>query len=184
MDGTLTDRLADRLKALRRERGLSLDALAAASGISRATLSRLENAEVSPTAEALGKLCSVYALTMSRLLAMVEQGFRPLLRRADQDEWTDPDTGFVRRAISPPAAPLAGEVIEGWLPPGARIAYDAPSVPGLEHHLVMRDGGLELEVNGETHDLRPGDCLRYRLHGASEFRADAEIGARYLLVLI
>ena len=35
-------------------------------------LSRMENAEVSPTAQVLGKLCAVYGLTTSRLLYMVE----------------------------------------------------------------------------------------------------------------
>ncbi len=41
MSDALTTRLATHLKDLRLARGLSLDALAAASGISRATLSRL-----------------------------------------------------------------------------------------------------------------------------------------------
>ena len=47
----LTTRLADRLRELRRERGWSLDDLASRSGISRATLSRMEKADVSSTAE-------------------------------------------------------------------------------------------------------------------------------------
>ena len=50
-------RLAQRLRELRHERGWSLDELAARSGVSRATLSRLENNEVSPTAAVLGRLC-------------------------------------------------------------------------------------------------------------------------------
>ena len=36
--------------------------------VSRASLSRLENAEVSPTASVLGRLCAAYGLTMSRLM--------------------------------------------------------------------------------------------------------------------
>lgn len=57
----LDARLARRLAELRTSRGWSLDALAARSGVSRATLSRLENAEVSPTAALLGKLCAPMA---------------------------------------------------------------------------------------------------------------------------
>jgi len=84
---TLTDneteqRLAARLKQLRVEQGWSLDQLASASQVSRATLSRLENGEVSPTTSVLGKLCAAYGLAMSRLLRMVEDDFPPLLRRA------------------------------------------------------------------------------------------------------
>ena len=66
------DRLiAQRLKALRGERAWSLDELGARSGVSRATLSRLENGETSPTTAVLGRLCSAYGMTLSRLMLMV-----------------------------------------------------------------------------------------------------------------
>src|SRR5438034_5302546 len=108
MDG----RLAERLRSLRAERGWSLDELAQRSNVSRATLSRLENAEVSPTASVLGKLCAAYGLTMSRLMHMVEDEFVPLVRRSAQSVWTDPTIGFRRRSVSPPAQGLAAEVLE------------------------------------------------------------------------
>ncbi len=57
-DASIDRRIAQRLKGLRAERGWSLDELAGRSSVSRATLSRLENAEVSPTANVLGKLCA------------------------------------------------------------------------------------------------------------------------------
>src|SRR4051794_33060577 len=101
-------RLAQRLRTLRAERIWSLDELASRSGVSRATLSRLENGDVSPTASVLGKLCAAYGLTMSRLMRMVEDDFIPLVRRADQPVWIDPETGFRRRSVSPPAQALAG----------------------------------------------------------------------------
>ncbi|MEC9347660.1 MAG: XRE family transcriptional regulator [Pseudomonadota bacterium] len=183
MDDTLTTRLAERLKKLRQERGYSLDSLADLSGVSRATLSRLENAETSPTAEVLSKLCTAYAMTLTRLLSMVEEGYTPLLRRTAQPLWTDSARGFRRRAVSPPASDLAAEVIECTLDPGTEIDYAAPPVNGLEHHLVMQEGRLELTVDGQMHELGAGDCLRYRLFGASHFRTGGE-GARYLLVLV
>ena len=48
--------LAERLAALRTAAGWSLDELATRSGVSRATLSRLERAETSPTATLLSRL--------------------------------------------------------------------------------------------------------------------------------
>src|SRR6185437_455408 len=103
-DQTSLDRLlAQRLKSLRAERGWSLDELARRGAVSRATLSRLENAEVSPTASVLGKLCAAYGLTMSRLMHLVEDDFAPLVRRDAQPLWTDPTIGFRRRSVSPPA---------------------------------------------------------------------------------
>lgn len=180
----LTPRLAARLRSLRQDRDWTLDRLAEASGVSRATLSRLENAEVSPTTEVLGRLCSAFGMTLSRLLAEVETGFQPVVREGERSLWHDAAAGFERRVVSPPAGALQGEVIECRLAPGAAIDYEAPPVPGLEHHLVMLDGTLEVTVDGAAHRLAAGDCLRYRLSGASAFRADGAHGASYLLFLV
>jgi transcriptional regulator with XRE-family HTH domain len=127
---SIDQRIAGRLKSLRHERGWSLDELAGRSGVSRATLSRLENAEVSPTASVLGKLCATYGLTMSRLMHMVEGEFAPLMRRAAQPVWRDDETGFRRRSVSPPAQTLAGEALECELWPNTRIDYDSAPRPG------------------------------------------------------
>jgi transcriptional regulator with XRE-family HTH domain len=185
LDGTLVERrLAERLKALRGERGWSLDELAGISGVSRATLSRLEKAEVSPTTAVLGRLCSAYGLTLSRLLSMAEEGFQPLIRPEGQPEWHDSEAGFRRRSLSPPSQALSGEVLECEIRPGARIDYLQPPRPGLEHHLLLLEGALDVTIEGQRHQLAPGDCLRYRLQGASCFETVAGVGARYLLFLV
>ncbi len=181
---SLDARLAQRLRTLRQERGWSLDDLAKRSGVSRASLSRLENAEVSATAQVLGKLCSAYGLTLSRLIRLVEDGFAPWVPQIDQPVWTDPATGFIRRSVSPPAHSLAGEVIEACLPIDTEIAYDAPPRPGLEHHLLLLDGALSVTLAGAVHSLRPGDCLRYQLFGPSRFQTPPDSGARYLIFLV
>ncbi|PWV90866.1 transcriptional regulator with XRE-family HTH domain [Phyllobacterium myrsinacearum] len=182
--GSMDQRIARRLKGLRVEREWSLDELARRSMVSRATLSRLENAEVSPTAQVLGKLCSAYGLTMSRLMHMVEDEFAPLIRRDAQAVWIDPSVGFRRRSVSPPAQTLAGEMLECELDPGARISYDNPPRPGLEHYLLLIDGQLEVSVDGQAHALNPGDCLRYQLFGPSTFATSEHSGARYVLFML
>jgi transcriptional regulator with XRE-family HTH domain len=181
----LTDRrIAERLKALRAERGWSLDELAKSCQVSRATLSRLENAEVSPTTHVLGKLCTAYGMPISRLMQMVEDDYAPLMRRGSQPVWRDPGIGFRRRSVSPPARSLAGEVLDCELDPGTRITYERPPRPGLEHHLVLIEGRLQLTIDDTLHDLRPGDCLRYQLTGASIFATPADRGARYFLFIV
>ena len=185
-DNDTEQRLAARLKQLRVERGWSLDQLANASQVSRATLSRLENGEVSPTTAVLGKLCAAYGLAMSRLLRMVEDDFAPLLLRAQQSVWTDPQpgVGFIRRCVSPPSRALAGEALECELGAGVTIAYATSPRPGMEHHLLLQEGRLNVTVDGRSHALQAGDCLRYQLHGASTFVTPADSGARYFLFIV
>lgn len=180
----LSSRLADRLKELRQSRGWPLDRLAAESGLSRASLSRMEKGEVSPTAESLGRLCAAYGLPLSRLMMMVEETFTPKVSFEAQSEWRDPETGYTRRSVSPPAGGLSGEVLECHLPPGTSIRYNAPPKPGQEHHLIVLDGALTLTVDGTAHQLAAGDCLRYHLSGPNGFDTSPERGARYMLVLI
>jgi len=181
---SVDQRIATRLKALRLERGWSLNQLAERSSVSRATLSRLENAEVSATANVLGRLCAAYGLTLSRLMVMIENDFAPLIRPVDQPLWTDPETGYRRRSLSPPAQTLAGEVLECRLQPGTRISYDAPPKPGLEHHLILRAGRLTISIGDDTHDLQAGDCLRYQLFGSNVFSTPDDEGAEYLLFIV
>jgi transcriptional regulator with XRE-family HTH domain len=95
-------RLAARLAALRLQQNWSLDELSVASGISRASLSRIERSEVSPTAEVLNQLCIVYGMTMSRLLSEVEQTADNLFRADQQSLWQDELNGFERRMLIPP----------------------------------------------------------------------------------
>ena len=176
-------RLAERLRELRRARRWSLDELSALSGVSRASLSRIETGEVSPTASVLGRLAGAHRTTVSRLLADLEGDAPALVRRSEQPEWIDPATGFRRRSISPPALDFDCEMLCCELPAGARIDYPLPPRLGLEHHLYLMDGALELTVEGTVHHLRAGDCLRYKLMGASRFVAAGREPARYILVL-
>ncbi|MFP2956683.1 helix-turn-helix domain-containing protein [Myxococcus sp. 1LA] len=180
----IDQQIAQRLRALRAERRWSLDELARRSQVSRATLSRLENAEVSATATVLGKLCAAYGLPLSRLMHMVEADFVPLVRRDTQPVWTDPSVGFTRRSVSPPAQRLVGEALACELAPGAHITYDEPPRRGLEHHLLLLEGQLDITVDGQTHTLQPGDCLRYQLFGPSAFSTPKQRGARYVLFLV
>jgi transcriptional regulator with XRE-family HTH domain len=180
----LDERLAARLAELRTERGWSLDELAGRSGVSRSTLSRLERGEISPTAALLGKLAPVYERTMSRLLAEVEGEPAQVVRAGDQAVWRDDGAGFTRRVVSPPHAGLRGEVIEAVLDPGADLGYEHPPVPGLEQHVWILEGDLELTDEDRVHILRTGDCLRFRLWGSTRFRNLGKDRVRYTIFTV
>ncbi|MFJ1559295.1 helix-turn-helix domain-containing protein [Streptomyces mirabilis] len=177
-------RLGARLAELRSERGWSLGELAERSGVSRSTLSRAERAEISPTASLLNRLCAVYGRTMSQLLSEVEAEPVPVVRAADQTVWADETSGFVRRSVSPPHAGLRGELVEGRLGAGADLAYDRPPVPGLEQHIWVLDGTLEVTAQDVEHRLDAGDCLRLRVWGPTRFRCPGPEDVRYALAVV
>jgi transcriptional regulator with XRE-family HTH domain len=180
----LEARLAQRLFKLREDTGRSLDELAEQTGLSRATLSRFERGETSPSAAQLSRLASAYGLSASRVLADVEAaGPARLLRMADQQVWFDRASGFTRRMCSPPMAGFSTEVIAGELAAGARVAYDAPSFPALEHHLCLLQGQLRMQLDGAHHQLDAGDTLAWQPSGATAFENPGDTPARYLLAM-
>ena len=177
-------RLAARLAELRADHGWSLGELAERSGVSKSTLSRAERAEISPTAALLNRLCAVYGRTMSRLLAEVEAEPTLLVPAAEQPVWRDRASGFVRRSVSPPHAGLRGELVEGRLAAGADISYDRPPVPGLEQHIWVLEGALEVTARETEHHLGTGDCLRLRVWGPTRFRCAGPADVRYVLAVV
>ncbi|MFJ8193738.1 helix-turn-helix domain-containing protein [Streptomyces sp. NPDC096094] len=177
-------RLAARLAELRAEHNWSLGELAERTGVSRSTLSRAERAEISPTASLLNRLCAVYGRTMSRLLSEVEATPALLVRAAEQPLWEDRSAGFVRRSVSPPHAGLRGELVEGRLAAGADLAYDRPPVPGLEQHIWVLEGALEVAAQDVEHHLGTGDCLRMRVWGPTRFRCAGPEDVRYALAVV
>ncbi|MBI3347148.1 MAG: helix-turn-helix domain-containing protein [Burkholderiales bacterium] len=182
-DDPFERQLAGRLAALRTAAGWSLDELAARSGVSRATLSRLERAETSPTATLLSRLARAHGLPLSRLLADAEALPVRLLRAADQPRWHDQQSGFERRMCCPPLAGFATEVIEARLAPGAELVYEEPTVARLEHHLCLLEGQVSLTLQGHAYQLTAGDSISFRCLGRSAFANPGAEPARYLLAM-
>ena len=183
----INDRIAARVRGLRARRGLSLEAVAERSGVSRSMISLIERGESSPTAAVLDRLAAGLGVTLASMFAGDAQpDASPLSRRGEQRTWRDPETGYVRRNLSPPAHPSPIELVEVVLPPGARVAYDAPPVPRgtpIAQQIWILDGRLELAVGDATHALEAGDCLAMTLDAPVVFRNPGEREVRYLVAL-
>src|SRR5260221_9595423 len=89
-------RIAQRLRLERDSRGWSLADLAERSGVSKATISKIERAEVSPTAVVLVRLASAFDLTLAGLMPRAEGQGERISRAADHQVWRAPQTGYLR----------------------------------------------------------------------------------------
>jgi len=181
--------IARRIRRERKARGWSIADLAAASGVSRAMISKVERAEASPTAALLGRLSGAFHLTVSTLLARAEAdaGAAParVARAAAQPVWTDPATGYRRRAVSPLGSDP--ELVEVELPPGARVAYTAASVAFLRGQVVVvLAGRLVIEEGAAETVLGAGDSLAFDLaapRGHAFRNPSGARACRYLVAL-
>jgi len=177
--------LAGNLRMARETRGWTLAELAARSGVSRAMLSKIERCESSPTAALLGRLSAAFGLTMSQLFAQIEDQPRGQVARRDQQPvWRDPETGFLRRSLSP-HGPGPLELVWGEMPPGAEITYPAASRSFItDQQLVVVDGELTVLLGVTTHSLAAGDCLRFGPPQEVTFRNPGAARCRYVIALL
>lgn len=173
--------LAQRLMNLRKAKSLTIEQAAELSGVSRATLSRIERGETSPTAHVMGRLSSLYGLTLSQLLVGLDDNAPDLIKWQNSQKWEDVETGFIRTLISPPSRGFDVEIMHGSLPVGARIDYNSPPLDALEQHIIVLQGQLDVSFNHQDYRLGPLDCLRVKLHGPSQFSNTATETVAYLI---
>ena len=182
----LNERIARRVRALRAGRALSLEALAARSGVSRSMISLVERGESSATAVVLDKLAAALGVTLASLFDAPDEPRPggPVARRDDQPRWRDPESGYVRRMVTPAGAPQPMQIVEVEFPPRARVAFDAPARELRAHQQVwVLEGAMDVTVGDERHRLRAGDCLAMRLDRPTLFHNPTREPARYVVVI-
>lgn len=175
----LTIRIGRRIAERRAALALSLDAVAEATGVSRAMVSRIERGEVNASAVVLDRLASGLGLTLSALFG--EPAASPFLAAAAQPLWRDPVTGYRRREVAP--AEAATRLVEIELPPGATVAFPPSASRSLRQLLWVLDGTVEVETAGTLWTLGRGDCLAMSAGAGNTFRNPTDGAVRYAVVL-
>jgi transcriptional regulator with XRE-family HTH domain len=187
-DSDLNRRIGDRVRELRDARGLSLDALAGRSGVSRSMISLVERGESSPTAAVLEKLATGLGVTLASLfdapVAASRSPCGPLSRRDDQPQWRDPASGYLRRNVSPPGVPQPFQIVEVHFPPGGRVAFEngARDARMLQQVWVL-EGSIDITVGDQRYRLREGDCLAMELDRPTMFHNPTRKATRYAVVI-
>lgn len=187
----VNERLARRLVELREERGLTIEALAARSGVSRAMISKIERAESSPTATVLNKLAIGLAVLLPALFTPDGhaeprlQQRNPVVSRKGQPEWRDPETGYTRRTLTPATAQQPLQLSEVHFPAGKRVTFEnAFGAHSVHQQIWILDGHMDIHLAGETSHLKPGDCMAMKLDSPITFHNPGSKAARYLVAIV
>ncbi len=176
-------RIGARIRIERESRGWSLTELAERAAVSRAMIHKVERGDSSPTANLLGKLSGALGLSMSTLMARAEAPEGRLLRKADQPLWTDPDTGYLRRQVSP-RSDMPVEIVEVTLPAGARVPMPASAYAFLRQLIWVLDGALTFIEGGTRHEMQAGDCLELGPPADCVFANETDRACTYSVTLL
>jgi transcriptional regulator with XRE-family HTH domain len=177
-------RIAARVRGLRTEQDLTLDTLAAQSGVSRSMLSLIERGESSPTAIVLEKVARGLGVSLAALFDDPAASADPVARHADHSPWRDPESGYIRRNISPENYPSPIKIVEVILPARARIAYGSGSrdTPRAQQ-IWVQQGILDVTVGSVGYCLKQDDCLAMVLNVPISFHNRSQKPARYIVVI-
>jgi transcriptional regulator with XRE-family HTH domain len=159
---TSGERLARRVKELRKERHWSLDKLSLACGVSRSMLSQIERCAANPTLAVTSAIAEGFGLSLGELVD--EPGARPSMhvtRAEDAKHVLRGDAQCTIRALTPLRFEGDLELYEVRLEPGQALRSEAHKA-GTREIVVAQQGQTVVESGNESVTLEPGDSVSYR----------------------
>jgi XRE family transcriptional regulator, regulator of sulfur utilization len=175
-------RVAENLRQRRKARGMSLDDLARASGVSRAALSQIETCKSNPTVSVLWKVAVGLGVPFAELIGAPRSGAM-LLRRNDAQVLRSSDGKLESRPLAPAGASPLVELYELRL--GARSTHSSEAhAPGTHELLVVLSGQLKMHVDGETYELAAGDSVAFAADRPHAYENPVGAEARYHNIIV
>jgi XRE family transcriptional regulator, regulator of sulfur utilization len=175
-------RVASNLRDRRKARGLSLDQLAAASGVSRAALSQIETLKSNPSLSVLWKIAVGLGIPFSELLGEAGPTVN-LLRRGDAQVLRSSDGRLESRPVAPAGFSRDFEMYELRLAGRSSHAAEAHA-PGTRELIVVLAGLLRMHVGNERFELGPGDSFTFPADRPHVYENPGGAEARYHNVVL
>ena len=178
--GRVLSRLGAAIRRARRDRDMTLEDLAEASGVSLAHISRLESGERQPSLDGLLRLAFGLGVPLEELF----------------EEQEEPETGTVVRGGEAPVYEGKGFRLQPLMPEAGpegisavKVVYPADRVVDHELHehegqewLYMLEGRLRLTLGRERTVLEPGDAAFFDARLPHDFDVLSEEDAEVLMV--
>jgi transcriptional regulator with XRE-family HTH domain len=160
-----TPKVGARVRSLRRERGLTIEQLAAATGLTKGFISQLERDRTAPSLSSIARICDALGV---RLSTIFEREPAPALVR--HDERAQVDNPHTLSFLLSSRDEHRFQAIESEVAPGGGAGEELTSLPGEMEFVYVLEGSLELRVGDEVHVLEAGDALTYQLSKAHTWK--------------
>lgn len=155
----LTFQLGAKLEAARKARGLTLQEVADAIGVSPSLISKLEHDKVNVSINTLKRVCSFLGIRMASLFEDSEVAVGKLVTADRRLQLPTTDPASVLEMIISKESQLL-EVSQWTLAPGYASSVAQPH-EGEEFVLVL-SGKLVYQIDTEEYLLGPGDAIFHR----------------------
>ena len=146
-----------RLRSLRRERGLTIEQVASATGLTKGFISQLERDTTTPSLSSLARICDALDVRFGDVLDEAPTG--AVIRRKDVRSWTGIGTHVDLLLSSRDERRF--HLMESHIPPGAGAGEDLYTFPADVELVYVLSGSLELRAEGKLFTIGAGDTVTY-----------------------
>lgn len=168
------DHIGQSLQSLRRVQGLTLQELAGRCGFSTGYLSQIETGAAVPSLTALQLIAAELGVEVADFFPEERRHGTRLIRAGERNEFRlEPGSGEVYAVLAGQVADRAFSALYARHLPGDGGSERPFRHLGEEFSLVL-SGTLALTVEGETHELGPGDWIQYSSHPSHSAHVTSE----------
>ena len=177
----ITSVVAANAKAIRTTKKLTLEAAAAATGVSRSMLAQIEKGEVNPTISVLWKMANGYRVSFT---ALVEdrRGAVSVLRQGDLTPLAEDGGRYVNYPVFVFEESTLFETYRIVIRGGGALEAQ-PHLPGSEEYLTVFAGAVEVQVGEERFLLEKGDSIRFTAAVPHGYRNPGQATAELSMVI-
>jgi transcriptional regulator with XRE-family HTH domain len=154
------------LRTLRHLRGLTIEQVASATGLTKGFISQLERDMATPSLSSLARICDALGVRLGDVFQPPAAADVRLNRKAER---TPVEWNASHYLLTPPSERRL-QAIESHLAPGESAGDELYSFPGDVELVYVLKGSLELQVHDETFLLHAGDALTYPLREPHSWR--------------
>ncbi|MCK9915579.1 helix-turn-helix domain-containing protein [Microbacteriaceae bacterium K1510] len=148
-----------RIKEIRTSRGLTLQALSDASGVSTSMLSLVERGRASPSIGSLVVIASALGVTMSDIVASEPTPEEKLVVRSSELKAIETAQHVIRRLMREDRARGVSVAVNEYAPNTGNA--DQPITHDGYEYGYLLEGELTVTVEGVSHVLKAGDLISY-----------------------
>ena len=159
--------IGPRLRHIRLEKGLTVEALAAAASLDKGFVSRLERGTKRPSVETVLRLSAALNVSVGQLFGEQTTGDTVRISRSAERNRTmeDPERAYSFELLTP-----KGSLMEAFIfHIGIEPAGDGQQHDGEEMFLVL-SGTVEMRTPDRSYVLEKGDCAYFPGHLAHQVR--------------
>ena len=156
--------LGDRIKTIRKEKGLSIDELSNLTGFENDFMTKIENNEIEPQIGTLLKLSKALESAFGRLVSRTGTKFYSITRRDERKvisrstSQSGKEKAYIYKSLAPD---VKGRHMEALVVQLEENPNQELSVHNGEEFVFVMDGIITLKIGDELFDLEPGDSVYY-----------------------